>query len=58
MPRSDAIKDADREVARILSISDDEILAETIAAGLDLHEVAEKCRAIFRRALERIGTRT
>lgn len=49
-----SMEDADREVARILSLSDEEILAETIAAGLDPHEEAEKCRAIFRRAVERV----
>lgn len=48
------IEDADREVARVLSLSDEEILAETVAAGLDPHEEAEKCRAIFRRAMERM----
>lgn len=46
---------ADREVARIMALSDDEITAETIAAGLDPHEEAEKCRAVLRRAMDRIA---
>ena len=39
-----ALREADTEVDRIMALSDEEIVAETIAAGLDPHEEAEKCR--------------
>lgn len=42
---------ADLEVARIMAMSDAEVIAETIAQGLDLAVVAEECRAAFRRAI-------
>ena len=41
----------DDEIERLLTISDEELLAEVIAAGDDPEEIARECRAIFERAL-------
>jgi hypothetical protein len=41
------LQDADREVARIMALSDTEVIAEAVAAGIDPHEEAEKCRRLF-----------
>jgi hypothetical protein len=46
----------DPELERILAMSDDEILAEVIAAGDDPEEIARECRAIFERALAQVAS--
>lgn len=51
------LMEADREVARIMAMSDAELVAELEAEGLDPSAEAERCREILRRAEERISRR-
>ena len=51
------LMEADREVARIMEMSDAELVAELVAEGLDPSAEAEQCREILRRAEERVRAR-
>lgn len=40
---------------RLLAMSDEEIIAEAVAQGRDVHAEAEMARAMFRALCERLG---
>lgn len=44
----------DADIERIQAMSDDQILADAAARGVDVHAEAERCRTIFRRVKDKI----
>ena len=44
-------EEIDREVARIMALSDEEVIAEMKAQGLDIWIEAAKCKSVFELAM-------
>lgn len=48
----------DQEVERLMTISDEELLAEAIAAGDDPEEIAREMRKLFEDAVAQVAARS